>query len=376
MVAMRRWQTWAFSFLCWTLFAVFDSAGSYTYIAWTGSKPILHDVVEWNFSYAYSWVLATPLIYEIALRFNFNRNEWRRSVAVHAGASLLITLAVSCLFIAWNTVIGLADTATPFKLRLLDLCLENLPRCFATMGVAQTISYYARWREREAQSSKLETQLAQAQLEILRSQFEPHFLFNTLNSIATLIRRDPVSAERMTVQLGRLLRASLERVGTQEISLQQELEFLQDYLKIQQTRFGDRLEVKVSVDPALLMFPLPSMILQPLVENAIRHGIAESAALGRIEIRAERDAVSLRIIISDNGPGMKNETRQQGNGFGLRSTRARLRQLYGEHHEFRMKYNPGEGCTVMLAVPLPTAPGAAGQKRSLPEQRTVASEAN
>ncbi len=373
MVAIRRWQTWAFSLLCWTLYAIFDSAGSYAYIAWAGSTPNLRDVVVWNFCYAYSWVLATPLIYEIALRYNFNRDAWRRSLAVHVVASLLITVAVSCLFIGWNTLIGLADTAMPFKVRLLDLGLENLPRCFATMGVAHAIAYYARWQERETESVRLEGRLAQAQLEILRSQFEPHFLFNTLNSIATLIRKDPVSAERMTLQLATLLRASLECIGTQEIPLEQELGFLRNYLKIQQTRFGDRLTVNWNVDPTVLPARVPSMILQPLVENAIRHGIAESAALGRIEIRAASDHGSLSIEISDNGPGFTGRNREERNGFGLRNTKARLRELYGEHHRFELRCNPGEGCTVTLAVPLRNAISA-GQSPSLRGSGALASE--
>lgn len=359
MVAIRRWQTWAFSFLCWTLYAIFDSAGSYAYIASAGSKPVLWDVVIWNFSYAYTWVLATPLIYELALRFNFNRDSWRRSLAIHVVAGLLITFVVSGIFIAWNTLIGLADSATPLKLRLLDLGLENLPRCFATMGVAQAIVHYARWRERQTESERLEARLAQAQLEILRSQFEPHFLFNTLNSIATLTRRDPVAAERMTLQLAALLRASLDCAGTQEVPLQQELEFLENYLDIQKTRFADRLTVQLSVDPTLLSAPVPSMILQPLVENAIRHGIAESASPGLIDISVLRESGWLRVEIADNGPGLRGDYARMQAGFGLRNIRARLRELYGERHQFQIVSHPLRGCTVTLTIPLARAAASA-----------------
>ncbi|HLJ29575.1 MAG TPA: histidine kinase [Candidatus Angelobacter sp.] len=353
MLSLRRWQPWAVSFLCWTLYAIFDSAGSYALIRSAGEHPVLQRVIGWNFSYAYFWVLVTPPIFAIATRYGFSRGRWKKPLVVHTAACLAVTTVVSWLFIRWSMLLGWADLSTSLRVRFLDLGLENLPRCVATMGLAHAVAYYARYREREMQSSRLEASLAQAQLEILRSQVEPHFLFNALNSIATLARRDPASAERMTLQLAVLLRVSLDCVGSQEVSLQQELEFLQNYLEIQKTRFHDRLTIHLKVDSDLLSVPVPSLILQPLVENAIRHGIAQSATAGCVEISAAKHNGTMAIEVVDSGAGTSQGSVEKSLGVGLRNTRARLQQLYGSRSEFVLENIPGGGCRVRLAIPLP-----------------------
>jgi len=353
MLSLRRWQTWALSLLFWTIYAILDSAGSFAIVSAIGEKPFLRHILLWNFAEAYIWVLFTPLIYAIALKFSFNRRSWKKSLAVHIPASLVIAGLCAWVLIHMNMLFGWADLSTPFRARLLSLALQDLPRYFVTAGVAQLVSYQATLRERETESARLETSLAQAQIEILRSQMEPHFLFNALNSIATLTRTDPASAERMTLKLAALLRVSLDCAGSQEIPLKQELDFLQNYIDIQQTRFRDRLKVHFEIDPSLLFAPVPSLILQPLVENAIRHGIAKSAALGCVDITAARDNGTIRIEIADNGVGMKNGEAAEGGGFGLRNTRARLQQLYGERQHFDLQDVPGGGCRVTLTIPLP-----------------------
>ena len=268
---------------------------------------------------------------------------------------LLITGFGAWLLIHMNMLLGWANTSIPFTTRLLGLGLEDLPRYFVTVGVAQVVSYYATLRERETQSSRLEARLAQAQLEILRSQMEPHFLFNALNSIATLTRTDPASAERMTLKLAAFLRVSLDCAGSQEIPLKQELDFLQNYLDIQQTRFRERLTVHLEVDPNLLSAPVPSLILQPLVENAIRHGIAKSAAPGCVDICAARDNGSMKIEIVDSGAGGPLNGIEEREGFGLRNTRARLNQLYGERHHFQLEKTAAGGYRASFTIPLPAS---------------------
>jgi two-component system LytT family sensor kinase len=349
MLSLRRWQIWAFSFLGWTIYAILDTAGSYVLLIARGETPVLDSVVIWNFAEAYIWVLFTPLIYAIALRYGFNGQSWKKSLAIHIPLSLLVTTLGAWLLIHMAMLLGWSDTSIPFSTRLLGLALQDLPRYFVTLGVA----YYVRLRQREAESSQLEAKLAHAQLEILRSQMEPHFLFNALNSIATLTRIDPASAERMTLKLAAFLRVSLDCAGSQEIPLKQELDSLQNYLDIQQTRFRDRLTVHLDVDPNLLSAPVPSLILQPLVENAIRHGIAKSAAPGHVNITAARDNGSIKIEIADNGVGVTHSPTEEREGFGLRNTRARLQQLYGDHHHFHLQNAPGGGCRVSLVIPLP-----------------------
>jgi two-component system LytT family sensor kinase len=352
MLSLRRWQTWAFSFLGWTVYAIFDAAGSFAILMSLRVKPTISQVLVWNFATSYLWALCTPPIYALACRYSFDRNSWKKSLAVHMPASLAITTFVSWALIQLNTALGFADTSVSLTARLLDLTLQSLPLCFAVMGAAQAVVFYARFRERQTESSRLEARLAQAQLEILRSQMEPHFLFNALNSIATLTRIDPASAERMTLKLAALLRVSLDCAGSQEIPLKQELAFLQNYLDIQQTRFQDRLTIHLDVDPNLLSALVPSLILQPLVENAIRHGIAKSAAPGYVNISAARDNGSIKIEIADNGVGVTHNPSEQREGFGLRNTRARLQQLYGDHHHFHLENAPGGGCRVSLMIPL------------------------
>ena len=358
MAAPRRSQIWALSFVCWTAYAVLDSAGSFALVAASGEKPVLWRVVTWNFAYAYFWVLLTPLIYEFAVRFGFERRTWKKSLLLHAPFVLAVTALDSSLFMAWNRLLGMADLSIPFRERFLDLGLENLPRCIATLGLAHAVAYHFRLREQENQATRLEARLAQAQLEILRSQLEPHFLFNALNSIATLTRQDPESAEFMTIQLASLLRVSLDSAGSQEVALRQELEFLQNYIDIQQTRFRDRLTINLSVDPGLLTFCVPSLLLQPLVENAIRHGIAKSAKPGLIEIKAAQENGSLRIDVADNGAGTRQSVSESSVGHGLRNTQARLQQLYGDRQSFRLEGLPGGGCRVVVMIPL-SEPGAA-----------------
>jgi sensor histidine kinase YesM len=219
---------------------------------------------------------------------------------------------------------------------------------WAAQGLSHGISYYQKYRERELRASQLEARLAQTQLQVLRMQLHPHFLFNTLNAISELIYKDPEAAERMIADLSDLLRLSLDTVGAQEVPLQQELEFLKKYLEIEQTRFHDRLQLQLEIAPDTLDARVPNMIFQPLVENAIRHGIAPYAAGGRIAIGARRVNGTLHLSVSDNGQGLPENLRE---GVGLANTKARLRHLYGNKHEFALHSTPGQGVTLELAIP-------------------------
>jgi LytS/YehU family sensor histidine kinase len=188
--------------------------------------------------------------------------------------------------------------------------------------------------------------LAQAELQNLKMQLHPHFLFNTLHAISVLMQEDVTAANRMLVRLSELLRLTLENAGTQETALRQELEFLRLYLEIEQTRFQDRLAVKIEVDPAALDARVPSLILQPLVENALRHGIARNPGAGVIEIRAHRESELLRLEVRDNGPGLRAEVEE---GVGLSNTRARLAQLYGGAARFEIN-NAADGGALATAL--------------------------
>jgi len=352
MLSFRRRQIWTLSFVFWTIYAILDSAGSFLVLRAYGDKPELPRVIVWNFAEAYIWVLFTPLIYTLALRYPLSRDTWRRWLAGHVLLGLVTAFASSLVLIEMNTFLGWAQTSLPFRARFLDLAFEILPRYFVTMGVAQIVVYYSVIRGNETESAQLEAELARAQLEVLRSQLEPHFLFNSLNAIARLTRKDAKAAERMTLQLSRFLRASLECTGKQEIPLSRELQFLKDYLAIQATRFGDRLNFTLEVDESLLDVLVPSLLLQPIVENAIKHGIAHSLGPGFVSVRVSAESGYLRIEIVNSGTQMREYSDNGGAGIGLRNTRARLRQLYGEEQDLRVAVSPGGGCIARLQLPL------------------------
>jgi LytS/YehU family sensor histidine kinase len=220
------------------------------------------------------------------------------------------------------------------------------------IGLVHALSYYRLFRDREVRNSQLETRLARSQLQVLRAQLQPHFLFNTLNSIAALMHRDVESADRMVTRLGDLLRLSLSHTERQEVPLRQELAFLEKYLDIQRTRFRDRLTARVSADADALDGLVPSLILQPLVENAIRHGIEPRAAAGRVDVRARLDGDALVVEVEDDGPGLSPDARGEPNGcgIGLANTRARLEQLYGDRQRLTLSNGPG-GLLVRVELP-------------------------
>jgi ligand-binding sensor domain-containing protein/two-component sensor histidine kinase len=211
---------------------------------------------------------------------------------------------------------------------------------------------YKRDRDRELQASQLESKLAQAQVQILEMQLQPHFLFNTLNGIMVLIRQDPDMASRMIARLSEFLRLTLDSAGEQEVTLRRELEYLTRYIQIEQLRFGDRLTVEQSVNPEDLEALVPNLILQPLVENAIRHGVSRRRGPARISIEATRDNGSLTIHVRDNGTGLQSDP--GGNlkeGIGIRNTRSRLKYLYGNAQEFGLSSPASGGVDVKLCIP-------------------------
>jgi len=212
---------------------------------------------------------------------------------------------------------------------------------------------YRRDRNRELMASQLESKLAQAQLQVLEMQLQPHFLFNTLNGIMVLIRENPEKAGKMIARLSELLRMTLERRGVQEVPLQKELEFVERYLQIEMIRFEDRLTVHQEISNALRDALVPNMVLQPLVENAIRHGVAKRRGQARIEISATRQNGSITLSVRDNGTGLSPSARQEiKEGIGLSNIRARLQQLYGAAQEFELTSPQGGGVDARLTIPL------------------------
>ncbi len=241
--------------------------------------------------------------------------------------------------------------AGPSTLRPLSTFLDLL--AYGSLaGLAHAVYYYRRYRERERRALFLESNLARARFDALQAQLQPHFLFNTLNAIATLLRRDPKAAEATLMSLSELLRLTLSQSDRQEIPLRDELRFLERYMEIQQTRFGDRLRVELAVEPLALDCLVPALLLQPLVENAIRHGLEPSPDPGFVRVAAKTEGARLEIRVEDNGVGLGSGPQRKVNpGIGLSNLRARLDTLYGPDHSLELEPRSGGGAVVRIGMP-------------------------
>lgn len=342
----------------WTLFGLFLT--SQTLMAYSRSNmPFDWDkvlVVEMTF--AYLWAALTPLTLWLGRRFPIDRSGWGRSLAVHIAASLVIGLATrvvrDLMFIIYvRDMLARLDFGK-LLLNVYAFFDYGAMIYWLILLISYATSYYRRYKEGEVKSSKLEAQLAQAQLHALKMQLQPHFLFNTLHSISALVHKDPQSADKMIARLGDFLRLTLENAGSHEVTLQEELEFLRIYLEIERIRFRDRLTVQMNIEPQTLDARLPNLILQPIVENAIKHGIAPRTQAGLIEIKSRRFDGLLHVQITDNGPGLPSNGgsgKLVKEGVGLANTEARLRQFYGSNHRFDLANTAKGGLTVVLEIP-------------------------
>ncbi len=239
----------------------------------------------------------------------------------------------------------------PFGPRGLLLAARfNIPMYWIIVTVVQALTYYRRSQDRERATIELEARLAQARLQALRMQLHPHFLFNTLNAISTLVHKNPKAADEMIGNLSELLRVALDTSDQEQVSLRQELDFLNRYLEIQQTRFGERLRVTRQIDLAALEAQVPALILQPLVENAIRHGIEPNAGPGTIAVVAQREAEKLHLTVKDSGAGAM-EAKDHQPGIGLANTRARLQELYGAEARLLLNTAAEGGWSVDVVIP-------------------------
>jgi len=301
------------------------------------------------------WALATPLVLWLARRYRIERNSWRRTLPLHFAIGIaLVSLMLVVDFVLYMLCLGRIASITP--LSIFHNVYYNLDRWLMTYWVIVLIShafnYYNSFRKGELKAAQLRTQLAQAQLEALKMQLHPHFLFNTLHSISALLNKDVEAARSMIARLGDFLRLTLENGGSQEVTLQQEIEFLNGYLDIERIRFQDRLTTLVEVDPTVLDVRVPNLILQPLVENAMRHAIANSDR-GRIEVLAGPSNGMLRIQVKDNGPGLQvvRSYINRSKGVGLANTKARLARLYGPSHRLEFENEPNGGLVVTMEIP-------------------------
>jgi sensor histidine kinase YesM len=351
----RHWIDLGLIFLFWSCAGVFLTSQTYfaslgpeQHLTWTTAALI-------QFTYCLLWALVTPLVIFLSHRFQLENQNWRRHLLIHFAFGVLFAAGIGT---AYQVILGAIlnrSLSSPIILRDVS---TNVSDNIATYGfivlLCHAFSYYKRYRRRELEAARLQSLLAQTQLQSLKLELHPHLLFNTLQSISVLLPSDAEVARRMIERLGEFLRLTMDSAGNQEVNVEQEIQFLKGYLEIEQLRFQDRLTVNVSVDPNAMDVKVPNLILQPIVENAIRHGIAPGCTPGLIEIDVRRQNGKLQMQVRDNGPGLPvcpSSIKLFRGGLGLANTRARLDKLYGSAHRFELENNPSGGLTVTLEVP-------------------------
>lgn len=338
-------------FAAWAVFGLLLAHQSYIQAAIAGRQMTWYVTLRPALLEAGLWALTTLGIFWLSRLFPIERGRLLRGIAVHLGAAVVIALTRTGIMVALSWFVPWIRQR-PFGVYFWSTSSQNLLLYALLLGIAHMTLYYRRYREREQAAEQLAKGLTEARLQALKMQLQPHFLFNTLNAISALIPADAKPARRMVARLGDLLRTTLEHEDTQEITLREELAFLEPYIEIEQARLGERLTVVMQIEPALLDARVPHLILQPLVENAIRHGIASRIEPGTVEICASlrSGGRTLQLEIRDDGWGPASSTSTR-RGVGLTNIRSRLEQLYGGEHRFRLEHRPGGGATVRISIP-------------------------
>jgi len=356
---------WLIIVAFWALLGLIYAGPIYFEVQAEGMGHAAWRIFTWGILTYLAWAPLTPVIVWLARRFSLVGDAWRRSLAIHLPAFL----AISAVHSAVTTVINITikpfdnmgesptDFWTRFVSRLKGSFVSDLLIYGGVIGICYALDYYRKYREREFQATRLEAQLAQAQLDSLRMQLHPHFLFNTLNNIVGLVRDNKnQTAVSMLVGLSDLLRHTLEHSSKHEVELRQEISFIKLYLSIQQMRFSDRLRIQYDIHPGTTRALVPNLILQPLTENALRHGFANSADSGVIGISSTIENGHLRLTVYDDGAGLPDDWQLKGSaGIGLANTAARLQQLYDDDHQFEIRNRPAGGVEVTIVFPFRTS---------------------
>jgi len=345
-----------------TLFGISSTFQAYGRVAISNEQMMpgaLRHLVVLNLAYWYIPALLTPAIMAFAVRFPLNRRSWPQRLPLHVAFALSYSIVHTAAMMALRAAMmgsqALSRPAAGWWVGALREYFSQLDWLLTTylflVGVGYALVYRRESEARALNAAQLETRLIEAQLQSLQRQLHPHFLFNTLNTISGLIRTDPEGADKMIDRLGDLLRMTLHKSGIQEVPLKEELDVLETYLEIEQTRFGNRLTVDMHIPPEVLDAMVPSLVLQPLVENAIRHGIAPNARPGWIAVQASREDDDLVLQIRDSGDGLPPDRLMALNrGVGLDNTRARLEHLYRDRYQFTFS-NLERGFCVTIRIP-------------------------
>jgi two-component system, LytTR family, sensor kinase len=346
----NRWVRWIAAILLWSTLGVLFALPGLSSRSW--SHLLLGSLAQW-----WCWGLITPLIFWTDARLPFKENQLGMRILAHLLASVPLTLLYFYVVIAVGVLLGLEKwSALAHPLSVLNPfgLLWSWVVYWVIFGVIQTFRYYEHYRASELRLERMERNFSQARLNALRMQLDPHFLFNALNTISSQVERDPRLARTMIEHLGDLLRLSLDARDKQEIPLAEELSFLDHYVAIQKIRFAENLRIEIQATPEVKYALVPCLILQPLVENAIRHGIARRASGGTVTVTAGRDANQVEIRVADDGVGLPlGWTLETSSGMGLSVTRERIVSLHpGGTGRFSVRPRTGGGTEVEISLPL------------------------
>ena len=339
----RRWLAWWIGAAVWWTLEGFITATNYHRMGQAAATGLTWpQALRTTMLSAWLWVPLTVLALWLADRYPLDRDRWRAHLPVHAAGAMAVYVGRALAVVALNPLVHWYPVLPSFGEILVTSVLNNTFLYFLVLGVAHAVAYARRYHERDEQ-------LARAELRSLQMQLHPHFLFNTLNAVSSFVRTDPEAAERMIARLGVLLRHALDGASAPEVPLEEELRILRTYLEIEQVRFEDRLRVEWDIDPDTYPARVPHLLLQPLVENAVRHGIAPYAAEGTIRIVSARRDGALHLAVRDDGIGLGWPRAREG--VGLANTRTRLRQLYGARQRFAVLDAPEGGVHVEMELP-------------------------
>jgi two-component system LytT family sensor kinase len=356
---------WTHVFVVATALGLLSTTLAWQFTRFVGKWPTsLGTLVILNFAWWYLWALMAPSVVWVAQHVPFARGNLVRAVAVHVPAVIvcsfthIASMEAVHWWLAYSEGRSYAWWTQVQRSAFLYLDWEMMTY-WAIVGLSHAILFYRESRARELRAAQLETRLVAAQLTTLQQQLHPHFLFNTLHAISSLMHKDVNAADRVLIQLSDLLRITLEHSGRQDITLDAELGALSKYLAIEQTRFADRLIVRFEIQPETLDCLVPSLLLQPLVENAIKYGVARKSGPGHVDIRARREGDKLVLEVRDDGAGLTEDalTALQ-KGIGVSTTRARLHHLFGADYRFEF-HRLAQGLAVIVALPWRHAGGAA-----------------
>ncbi|HEY4038567.1 MAG TPA: histidine kinase [Burkholderiaceae bacterium] len=340
----------------WTAVAITDGLANYFLRLSLGDAPAFWAVFRRPLTEQWIWAGLTPVVFMLTTRFPLVRPHLARAFVIHCAAFLALS-AIHCViadaiggplaFRAPNYAGGL------LALRFLEEIYSDIWMYWPLVCIRALLDSHAQIRRRETESARLQALLATSQLELLRAQIRPHFLFNTLHSITTLVRTDAAAAEDLIADLAEILRASFVDSSSQETTLRREMELVDCYLRIQQRRFSDRLSLACRIAPETLEAAVPPLVLQSLVENAVIHGISPSNRPGTVTIRADRDGDRLQLEVSDDGAGLPASFRP---GVGISNARSRMQRLYGSDQQLRIDGAVGCGTTVGVSIPFRVVP--------------------